>query len=201
MTIFSKLKFLVLPLFLGACVSLGEEAPMVQPKSAMPQGQPVQTPVGFSRFCIRSPEECKLPSKTAYLNIIEEARAESSSLVIPKADAGDEDYWQALSEVGPGDCEDFALTMRKILRGKLPGYSHNFLLTTAYTETGQYHAVLSIETEAGTIVCDIRYDRCMPWNYYAYTWHTREVAGAGYWQEVGPAKATPATATAATGRR
>lgn len=94
------------------------------------------------------------------------------------------DFWRTISEPGQGDCEDFALTLRKLLRETLPEYAGAFRLATVYTETAQYHAVLTIETSAGTVVCDVRFPQCAAWESFPYTWHLREVVGQENWQSL-----------------
>ncbi len=171
----------------------------VAPTSAMPTGTQTSAPQAFTEFCVRNPAECKLPATDAMLGEIAAAQAETKALVIPEDEQGT-DVWQSRTDVGPGDCEDFALTMRRILRGRYPEYSGSFLIATAYTEDKQYHAVLTIETSGGTIVCDIRFPECAPWDAFPYEWRMREVAGADFWQELGPARYLQQVSTASSGR-
>ncbi|MFC4347316.1 transglutaminase-like cysteine peptidase [Kordiimonas lipolytica] len=202
---FKKLLILSLALFLPACMGTGEgmgpvaSLSTLAPKSAMPAGTKTAAPQAFSEFCARNPGECKLPSTDAVLGEVASAHAETKALVIPEDENGT-DVWKSLSDVGPGDCEDFALTMRRILRGRYPAYSGSFLIATAYTEESQYHAVLTVETSDGTLVCDIRFPECAPWEQFPYQWRMREVAGADHWQELGPVRYLPQTATASSGR-
>lgn len=203
---FKKLLFLSFAFFLPACMGieggLGPVASVSQltPTTAMPKGEVTAPPLAFAEFCARNPAECKLPATDEMLGEIATAQAETKALVIPEDEQGT-DVWQSRTDVGPGDCEDFALTMRRILRGRYPEYSGSFLIATAYTEEDQYHAVLTIETSGGTIVCDIRFPECAPWDAFPYEWRMREVAGADFWQELGPMRNLPQTATASSGRR
>lgn len=196
-----SLQCLLMCFFLGACVTTGPDSPLTTNNSPMPTGQRADAPKGFEDFCRRNPAECRLPTAERFLRGIMEANLKAKSLVTPTPEEGD--LWQARFEPGPGDCEDFALTLRSILRTEFPAYSSAFLMATAHTENGQYHAVLSIETGHGTIVCDIRFPECMPWKHFPYTWRYREVAGADHWQEVGPLASGMAaeSATASSGRR
>ncbi len=202
---FKKFLYLSLALFLPACMGaeggMGPAATMstVAPTSAMPTGKQTAVPQAFADFCTRNPGECKLPATDAMLGEIASAQAEANELVIPEEEKGT-DVWQSRTDAGPGDCEDFALTMRRILRGRYPEYSGSFLIATAYTEDKQYHAVLTIETSDGTIVCDIRFPECAPWDAFPYEWRMREVAGADFWQELGPVRYVQQVSTASAGR-
>lgn len=120
------------------------------------------------------------PETTATLKELHET---VKKLIIPTEEQGD--LWMTVSEPTAGDCEDFALTLRKLLRERMPEYAGAFLMATAYTEVAQYHAVLTIETAAGTLVCDIRYAACDTWDRFPYEWHLREVAGQRHWEDIG----------------
>lgn len=194
---FNCLKLVVLAFSLSACMQLGPQEANIQPMTAMPDGEKAPVPDAFNSFCSRHPEECALPTSSDMLKALKDAHQETTALVIPEEEQGT-DVWQSLTTAGTGDCEDFALTMRRILRSRFPQYSAAFRITTAYTEQQDYHAVLSIETTQGTIVCDIRYSECAPWETFPYEWRLREVAGASYWQELGPMRPTRQLATAAS---
>ncbi len=161
---------------LAACKTLA-------PDISMPAGVAVPAPTAFQDLCARAPEECILPLNEQTRGLLTDLMLEVHSLVIPTAEDGD--LWQTVSTPSAGDCEDFALTLRKKLREHLPQYGGAFLMATAYTEQAQYHAVLTIETTSGTIVCDIRYKRCGRWDYFPYEWHLREVAGQRHWEDIG----------------
>ncbi len=179
MKAFSFKKLVVSCLLLGtlaACQTL-------TPETSMPVGVAVPPPTAFRDLCARAPEECVLPLTRETQEILAASHYMVKDLVIPTEEEGD--YWQTLSERSTGDCEDFALTLRKYLRESMPEYGGAFLLATAYTEMGQYHAVLTIETEKGTLVCDIRFPQCAPWESFSYEWHLREVAGQRHWEDIG----------------
>lgn len=108
-------------------------------------------------------------------------------LIVPTVEDGDN--WTTLSQVGPGDCEDFALTLRSFLRQSMPEYAGAFRMATAYTEQFQYHAVITLETNEGTMVCDIRFPQCGTWESFPYEWHLREVVGNANWENIGNEKA------------
>lgn len=155
----------------------------LMPESVMPSGVAVPAPSAFEDLCKRTPEECMLPMTQETATILKELHEEVKALVIPTEEQGD--LWQTISAPSAGDCEDFALTLRKLLRERLPEFGGAFLMATAYTELAQYHAVLTIETSSGTMVCDIRYAECAPWKAFPYEWHLREVAGQRHWEDIG----------------
>lgn len=152
--------------------------------TSLPVGTSVAPPPGYDALCAREPSECVLPITKATNGMVGSLLVHAKELVIPTWEEGDGDYWQSLTEPGPGDCEDFALTLRRSLREVLPEYAGAFRLATAYTETMQYHAVLTIETDQGTIVCDIRFPQCADWKTFPYKWHLREVVGQRSWQDI-----------------
>lgn len=71
-----------------------------------------------------------------------------------------QDDWRLLPNYG--DCEDFALTKYVLLRDAgLQPSDMRFAVTL--TETGEYHAVLIVESERGSTVLDNRFDLPLPW--------------------------------------
>ncbi|WP_262690933.1 transglutaminase-like cysteine peptidase [Kordiimonas aestuarii] len=197
---FEKLKYILLVLSLSACMGTGPEDQALISAGAMPKGEKVPPPPAFQAYCERNPEDCAIPSSARLNNALDRVNYEVRKIVIPTVEEGD--FWQRLDEVGPGDCEDFALTFRHKLRAMFPTYSAAFRLVTAFTEDGQYHAVLSIETNRGTIICDVRFPNCALWTEFPYTWRMREIAGANTWEIFSPEQIETATAAIkARGRR
>ncbi len=166
----------ILTVALSACQTINLQ-------SAMPAGTVAAAPSGYKALCERDPSECVLPLGPETREELTALHNKVKDLIIPTVEQGD--YWKTVSTRSAGDCEDFALTLRKYLRESLPEYGAAFLLATAYTEDAQYHAVLTIETSSGTLVCDIRFPQCAPWDSFPYDWHLREVAGQNYWENIG----------------
>lgn len=166
----------LLCLTLSACNALGST-------SHMPKGTVAQPHQGFIELCAREPEQCVMPltkqNETKLVKLHQKTRA----LVVPTVERTDS--WNTLSQVGPGDCEDFALTLRSYLRQHMPEFAGAFRLATAYTEQFQYHAVITLETSEGTMVCDIRFPQCGSWESFPYEWHLREVVGNATWENIG----------------
>ncbi|WP_417458320.1 transglutaminase-like cysteine peptidase [Kordiimonas sp.] len=200
MTMATFLKLIFLAFSLSACIGISPNDSALIEAGVMPKGQHVVPPRAFKEFCARNPEECAIPNTVSLKRALEATDYQVRGLVIPAEEEGD--FWQARQTTGPGDCEDYALTFRQLLRRKFPAYSAAFRLATAYTEDGQYHAVLSIETNLGTVICDIRYPSCAPWASFPYSWRMREVAGADHWEHFdGAQTATVTAATEQSGRR
>lgn len=166
----------MLTLGLSACKTLHVQ-------SEMPKGTVVPPPTGYVALCERSPSECVIPLNGDTRDELVSLNNKAKDLIVPTAEQGD--FWQSVSTRSAGDCEDFALTLRKLLRERFSDYSAAFSLATAYTEDAQYHAVLTIETSVGTVVCDIRFPQCAPWESFPYNWHLREVPGQAHWENIG----------------
>jgi len=155
----------------------------IELQTAMPDGRATPAPPGYKALCARVPTECVLPLDSATRQELISLNNMVKDLIIPTPEQGD--FWQSVSTRSEGDCEDFALTLRKYLREAMPEYGAAFRLATAYTETAQYHAVLTIETSSGTLVCDVRFPQCAPWESFPYDWHLREVVGQSDWEIIG----------------
>ena len=73
---------------------------------------------------------------------------------------GKADYWTPAD--GAGDCEDYALA--KCRRLTAQGWPRAALrIALCWTETGDYHAVLTVEAEDGAWVLDNRTEQILPW--------------------------------------
>lgn len=84
------------------------------------------------------------------------------------------DFWQDNARVG--DCEDYALAKRRLLMEA--GYdSHKMHVATCWTERGEYHAVLIVETERGHYVLDNRFAFPMEKQSTGYKWDKWECGG------------------------
>lgn len=81
------------------------------------------------------------------------------------------EFWEVIREErGRGDCDDYALTKRYLLRGEFPDHRQCFRLATCWVETGEYHAVLLVDTNRGTYVLDNRERNIISWESLDYTW-------------------------------
>ncbi|MBO6504004.1 MAG: transglutaminase-like cysteine peptidase [Kordiimonadaceae bacterium] len=153
----------------------------------MPKGTIANPHQGFVELCAREPEQCVVPLTKETREDLINLHQKTRDLIVPTIEEGDS--WTTLSQVGPGDCEDFALTLRSLLRQHMPEYAGAFRIATAFTEQFQYHAVITLETDEGTLVCDIRYPKCGTWDAFPYEWHLREIVGNANWENIGDEKA------------
>lgn len=80
------------------------------------------------------------------------------------------EYWSAIDASG-GDCEDYALAKRAALlsAGASPSNLH---LVTTFTEQGEFHTVLVVDTDEGSYVLDNRYPYPMPKQSLNYKWNS-----------------------------
>lgn len=83
---------------------------------------------------------------------------------------GRAEFWSELDAAG-GDCEDFALAKRAALlaQGADPAGLH---LALCWTEREEFHAVLVVDTDAGSYVLDNRHAEPMRKQDLGYRWHS-----------------------------
>jgi predicted transglutaminase-like cysteine proteinase len=91
---------------------------------------------------------------------------------------GREDFWTVAQ--GAGDCEDFSLAKRaKLLALDWPVDA--LRLAVCRTETGDLHAVLTVDCDDGTWVLDNRQTDVVAWDQLPYQWIERQAAGGPGW--------------------
>jgi predicted transglutaminase-like cysteine proteinase len=109
-------------------------------------------PVGYQIFCLQNPAECGASgASVAAISVDDLARINRAvnASIVARNDPG-ADVWT----VNPtaGDCEDYALTKRHLLRrAGVPTAAMSIGITRAL---GQDHAVLIVRTNAGAFVLD-----------------------------------------------
>ena len=131
-------------------------------------------PAGWISYCLAQPAYClhasppaRVPWSGAVAGLVARVQREVNAAIEPAAEPASRDLWV----VAPlaGDCEDFALTKREALRAAgLPAGA--LRLATAYTEAGEYHTVLTVQTERGTLVLDNRFAEVRPLANLPYRW-------------------------------
>lgn len=84
------------------------------------------------------------------------------------------DFWSEAD--GTGDCEDYALAKRKMLRQQ--GYGDFCHLALCWTSAGEYHAVLLVETDEGWFVLDNRHSHPIEKQMTGYRWDKAEKSGS-----------------------
>lgn len=89
------------------------------------------------------------------------------------------EFWTIAN--GAGDCEDYALAKReKLIEAGWP--RECVKLACCWTDTGVYHAVLTVDTTDGTYVLDNRSTMVIAWEKLPYKWHMREIPGEDTWE-------------------
>lgn len=90
------------------------------------------------------------------------------------------EFWEIAA--GEGDCEDYALAKRQRLRAL--GWPEESLRIAVCTYKGQGHAVLTVDTDAGTWVLDNRYPTPQAWGVLPYAWIKRQAKDGPGWVEI-----------------
>ena len=100
---------------------------------------------------------------------------------------GKPDFWTIAENAG--DCDDYALTKRFLLKKSgIP--SACLRLATAFVEspkgpgTGGYHCVLLIETDRGTFCLDNRYSVINNFKKLPYRWALIQAKNSMIWQKI-----------------
>jgi predicted transglutaminase-like cysteine proteinase len=143
----------------------------------------VTPPMGFISFCVKNMSTCRVKfddKKVAALTDrswqeLQSIQTTINQAIKPEADlttVGVSEQW-SLAEKGVGDCEDYALRKKKALIEK--GWPPEaLLLTTAITETGDQHVVLTVVTDKGDYILDNRFSQVKGWDELAYNWVARQ---------------------------
>ncbi len=150
-------------------------------------------PVQYADFCLRQPEACIVtgspvlgwtPTLWALLSDVNSAVNAEVRLVSDIECVGREEFW-SYPQKGEGDCEDFALEKRRRLVGLgIPSASLTMAIVHHRTEYFP-HAVLLVETDAGTWALDNLYDMPQCWKALPYRFERRERTD-GLWVRYSP---------------
>ena len=93
---------------------------------------------------------------------------------------GTSEFWEEIDAQG-GDCEDFSIAKRnRLLSLDLPAKA--LRLAICITETGEGHAVLTVDTDQGTFVLDNRFPAVLPFERLTdlgYRWISRQAGDGG----------------------
>ena len=161
-------------------------------------------PVGYLDFCRNFSDQCAARGSEAAQTLdvrswadLQEVNTLVNRIIIPATDRDQyqrEELW-TLPETY-GDCEDFVLLKRKWLieRGWATG---SLLITVAFDEIGDGHAVLLARTNHGDLILDNKTDAIRPWHETAYRYVKRQsVSDPKRWVSLGDPRWT-AQSTAA----
>ena len=168
-------------------------------------GRSVAGPAGWLNWCMAGNGRCApadadatLPATPELLVLLERVQAEVNRSLAPQAEPPGRDLWQVGAR--NGDCEDYALAKQVRLRAAgLPAGAVR--LATARLAHGELHAVLTVDTDRGTLVLDNLHARVMPWRSLDYAWQRAQGGEATLlWRELSaapapdPSRARPETA-------
>jgi predicted transglutaminase-like cysteine proteinase len=139
-------------------------------------------PVGFVKFCVSNPGECKNVGRRAErLELTAQAwttlftvNAEVNKEIAPVSDAdlyGVPEFWTYPTTAG--DCEDYLLLKKRDLE-KLGFDSGALLITVVLDEKNEGHAVLTVATDRGDFVLDNRRNDILVWAETGYTFLKRQ---------------------------
>lgn len=157
-------------------------------------GRSVAGPAGWLNWCMAGAGRCApatadapLPATPGLLALLERVQAEVNRGLEPQGEPPGRDLWQVGAR--SGDCEDYALAKQLRLRAAgLPAGAVR--LATARLAHGELHAVLTVDTDRGTLVLDNLHARVMPWRSLDYAWQRAQGGEATLlWRELGAAPA------------
>lgn len=151
-------------------------------KYQIPEYGSTLPPVGFVKFCVSNPQDCKTkeeaagripmsPERWSKLNLI---NSYVNGRIAPISDQdlyGEAEHWAYPTDAG--DCEDYVLLKKRSL--ELLGFSEGTLLiTVVLDEKGEGHAVLTVATDAGDYVLDNRVNDVLRWTDTRYKFLKRQ---------------------------
>lgn len=151
--------------------------------TSLPSDAAAVIPAGFISFCMRFPDQCTAPAnapstipftQSAWQTVVR-VNVAVNAAIWPEDDErhyGRAEYW-TISTDGYGDCEDYALTKRKLLiEAGLPEPA--LRMAVVVTPREGRHAVLTVSTDRGDFVLDNLSDKVVAWNATGYTWIERQ---------------------------
>lgn len=121
-------------------------------------GRLIAGPAGWLNWCMADLGRCAgarqaavLTTTPLLLDLLARVQREVNASIEPRPEPPGRDLWRA--DAAAGDCEDYALAKRARLQAAgLPAGAMR--LATAILPRGELHAVLTIETDRGTLVLD-----------------------------------------------
>jgi predicted transglutaminase-like cysteine proteinase len=121
-------------------------------------GRLVAGPAGWLNWCMVDLGRCAnarhavtLTTTPLLLELLARVQREVNASIEPQPEPPGRDLWRA--DAAAGDCEDYALAKRARLQAAgLPAGAMR--LATAILPRGELHAVLTVETDRGTLVLD-----------------------------------------------
>jgi predicted transglutaminase-like cysteine proteinase len=150
----------------------------------------VGPPRGWMGWCARSPDDCTadhavVADSSPTRATIAAALAQVRDRMVPTQEPPGTDIWRLPSD-GAGDCEDFALELRReLVQAGLPRGA--LKIAVARDPDGRLHAVLTVLTDGPTLVLDpVRQKDPQDWRASGLTFLAlEEPMPGGTWLRVG----------------
>ncbi len=170
-------------LFIGINADAKAESKQETQVNFMPVGKHVVPPLAFLQYCLRNYDECiskvaseeRVTMSERLKRDMDEVQEFVNAAIQPRSDienVGVADSWGYPSNQY-GDCEDYAILKKRLLVAR--GWSKNaLLLTTAVTEKGENHVVLTVASSGGDYVLDNRMKKVEAWENMQYRWLARQ---------------------------
>lgn len=132
------------------------------------------------------PQPARLPLSSSTLQLLSAVNQEVNRAIAPRSDGFAADVWSLPLADGSavGDCEDYVLEKRRALaaRGVPP---ETLSIAVVRTRSGESHAVLLVDTDAGELVLDNRSPWIGLWTEPDYRWIKRQSpADPGAWVRI-----------------
>lgn len=156
-------------------------------------GGPTSQPIGHYEFCKANPRECAIRTpdaspvhlSEAFRQQISKVNLDVNQSIKPMSDLdlfGKEELWTYPEKAG--DCEDYVLQKRRVLRGEGVALS-NLLITVVRKRDGEGHAVLTVRTDEGDFVLDNLRKDVLPWDETGYRYLKRQASDhMGRWVSI-----------------
>lgn len=113
-------------------------------------------PLGLQLYCLQNKGACESAPQTAVVasaalvDMLRSVNRRVNAAISPQSDSG-LDNWSA--NASAGDCEDYVMTKRRsLIANGIPSGALHVAYTT--TRSGEGHAVLVVQTDAGALVLD-----------------------------------------------
>lgn len=155
--------------------------------ASLPDGADTPPPPGFVGFCMRWPAACVNSGKPKATKLtLSDSLAETLVRVNDDVNHsiryessidhyGVPNVWTLGAADGYGNCEDYSVTKREALRAAgLPGAALRIAIVR--TPKGEFHAVLTVDTDKGVLVLDNVDPAIRNWWDTPYTWLKRQAA-------------------------
>jgi predicted transglutaminase-like cysteine proteinase len=165
--------------------------------------RPAPALAAWSVFCEQNALECAvnlaepeiIRLDPEALELIDAVNRHVNRSIAPRLDM---DHWGTIDRWdlpidGQGDCEDYQLLKRKMLRERgLP--QRAMRMTVVIDELNEGHAVLMIRSDRGDYILDNKTNAVLPWDQTGYVYVKREGQETTAWTSLGGVASPTATA-------